>query len=481
MKHFSIIIAALLFSAGIVRAEVRLPHIFGSGMVLEQQSSIRLHGWSDRPGGRLRLTASWGEHRTARIADDGSWEIVIETPAASFEPQTLTLDDGSRLRLTDILIGTVWLCSGQSNMEMPVKGFWGCPVEGASDVVLAAPNTALRYFKVPRAAAEEPAGDTRGGAWQSASPRSVAEWSAVGYFFGATLQRTLGIPVGIVDSSWGGTCIESWIPLSRQQRFTDYDLRAEGTLDLPEGENYSRAASLYDGMIHPLQGFSFKGVAWYQGCSNTDRPTTYADKLATLIESWREMFGRKLPFFYVEIAPYDYGGGEAPDSYPGSGALLREQQQAVMSMVEGTGMVSTNDLVYDWERGQIHPRRKREVGERLALWALREYGYKTHALGLVFDRAEREGRAMRVYYKNADDRLSLEGQIRGFEVCGTDGRFYKAQARRDDFNSQTLTVWADEVEEPVAVRYCFRNFSPGNVRDNYGLPALPFRSDRPQR
>ncbi|MDE6140426.1 MAG: sialate O-acetylesterase [Alistipes sp.] len=477
MKRLPIIIAALLLSAVAVRAEVRLPHIIGSGMVLEQQSCVRLHGWSDRPGGRLRVTASWGERQSTRIAADGTWELTISTPAASFEPQTLSFDDGSQLTIDNILIGTVWLCSGQSNMEMPVKGFWGCPVEGAAEALLAAPNDALRYFKVPRAAATSPARDTRGGEWQSASTHTVAEWSAVGYFFGSTMQRTLGIPVGIVDSSWGGTCIESWIPIERQQCFSDYDLRKEGTMDLPEGENYSRAASLYDGMIHPLQGFAFKGIAWYQGCSNTDRPTTYADKLATLIESWREMAGSDLPFFYVEIAPYDYGGGESPDSYPGSGALLREQQQMVMSMVDGTGMVSTNDLVYDWERDQIHPRRKREVGERLALWALREYGYPTQPLGLVFDHAEREGNAMRVYYKNAHDRLSLEGDICGFEVCGEDGRFYTAKAKRDDFNSATLTVWAEEVTEPVAVRYGFRNFLPGNVRNNWGLPALPFRSD----
>lgn len=477
MKRFSIIIAALLCLSGIVSAEVRLPHIIGRGMVLEQNSRVRLQGRSDRPGRKLTVTTSWGERQSTRIGGDGRWELTIDTPPATFEPQRIAFDDGSRLLVDDILIGTVWLCSGQSNMEMPVKGFWGCPVEGSAEVLLAAPNPALRYFKVPRAAALSPADDTRGGEWQSASPKTVGEWSAVGYFFAAALQRTLGIPVGIVDSSWGGTCIESWIPIERQQRFTDYDLRPEGTLCLPEGENYSRAASLYDGMIHPLTDFTFKGAVWYQGCSNTDRPATYADKLATLIASWREAFRSELPFYYVEIAPYDYGGGEAPDGYPGSGALLREQQQRVMSMIGGTGMVSTNDLVYDWERGQIHPRRKREVGERLALWALHEYGYDTPALGLVFDRAEREGDAMRVYYKNAQDRLSIEGEIRGFEVCGSDGRFYEAHARRDDFNSATLTVWADEVSEPVAVRYCFRNFLPGNVRNNWGLPALPFRSD----
>lgn len=480
MKRLLLILAALICCSAIVRAEVRLPHIIGRGMVLEQQSSIKLWGESDRPGHKLTVTASWGERQTVRIEGNGRWEVTIETPAASFDRQRITFDDGSRLSIDDILIGTVWLCSGQSNMEMPVKGFWGCPVEGAAEVLLEAPNAALRYFKVPRAAALSPADDTRGGEWQSASAHTVGEWSAVGYFFAAALQRTLGIPVGIVDSSWGGTCIESWIPLDSQRRFTDYDLRPEGTLRLPEGENYSRASSLYDGMIHPLLGFTFKGAVWYQGCSNTDRPTTYADKLAAMIRSWREAFGSCLPFYYVEIAPYDYGGGEAPDSYPGSGALLREQQQRVMSMVEHTGMVSTNDLVYDWERGQIHPRRKREVGERLALWALHQYGYQTPALGLQFDRAEREDNAMRIYYKNAHDRLSLEGEIRGFEICGSDGRFHPAQARRDDFNSATIVVWADEVEEPVAVRYCFRNFLQGNVRSNWGLPALPFRSDAEQ-
>lgn len=478
MKRSAIIAAILLSGSLSAPAAITLPNILSRGMVVEQQSRIKLWGRSDRTGGRLTVTASWGERQTAEIAADGRWEVAVVTPAASFEPQVITFDDGrDKAVIDDILIGEVWLCSGQSNMEMPIRGFWGCPVEGATEAVLEAGNEHLRYFKVPRAAAVAPEEDTAGGRWQSASTQTVGEWSAVGYFFGQMLQRKLGVPVGIVDSSWGGTSIEAWIPLDEQRRFSDYDLRPEGTLDLPADENYSRAASLYDGMIYPLRNVVFKGIAWYQGCSNTDRPASYADKLATMIRSWRDMFGSRLPFFYVEIAPYDYGGGEAPDSYPGSGALLREQQQRVMSMCEHTGMVSTNDLVYDYERDQIHPRRKREVAERLLLWALGEYGMPMNALGPVFDRAEKEGDRMRVYYRNADDRLSIDGEIRGFEICGADRKFYPAKAAREDFNAATITVWADEVPEPVAVRYCFRNFLQGNVRNNWGLPALPFRSD----
>ncbi len=363
-------------------AAVRLPHILSDGAVLEQSSDVRLWGWSDRPGKRLTVAASWGERRSTVIADDGSWQVVIRTPEASFDRHSIVFDDGRRTELADILIGEVWLCSGQSNMEIPVRGFWGCPVEGAAEALLAPDNDALRYFKVPRAAAMSPADDTAGGEWQRAAGASVGGWSAVGYFFGEILQRKLGVPVGIVDSSWGGTPIESWIGLDRQRRFDDYDLADDGFSERPAEERWARAASLYDGMIYPLRNYAIRGVAWYQGCSNTGRPTTYADKLATMIGCWRDTFGREMPFYYVEIAPYDYGGGEAPGIYPGSGALLREQQQRVMSMAEHTGMVSTNDLVYDWERDQIHPRRKREVAERLALWALSDYGIEGLRWGL---------------------------------------------------------------------------------------------------
>ena len=478
MKRFLLAGVLWLLAMPFAAAAVRLPHILSDGAVLEQSSDVRLWGWSDRPGKRLTVAASWGERRSTVIADDGSWQVVIRTPEASFDRHSIVFDDGRRTELADILIGEVWLCSGQSNMEMPVGGFWGCPVEGAAEVLLAPDNDALRYIKVPRAAAMSPADDTAGGEWQRAAGASVGGWSAVGYFFGEILQRKLGVPVGIVDSSWGGTPIESWIGLDRQRRFDDYDLADDGFSERPAEERWARAASLYDGMIYPLRNYAIRGVAWYQGCSNTGRPTTYADKLATMIGCWRDTFGREMPFYYVEIAPYDYGGGEAPGSYPGSGALLREQQQRVMSMAEHTGMVSTNDLVYDWERDQIHPRRKREVAERLALWALSDYGIEgLPTLGPVFDRAEREGSRMRVYYKNADDRLSLDGAIRGFEICGADRVFHAAEAAREGFDSSTIVVWSDEVAEPVAVRYCFRNFLQGNVRSRYGLPALPFRSD----
>ena len=467
------IIALLAVLPALCQAKVRLPAVIGDNMVLQQQSEVKLWGWAS-PWATVRVKCSWGNTAVAKADAGGCWLVKIKTPGASFDRRNITISDGQTLVLENILIGEVWLCSGQSNMEMMVQGGRDCPIENSQRIIVeSAQYPEIRLFSVKIDGSLHPKDDVTG-TWEQAAPETVKRFSAVGYLFGRNLHKALNVPIGIINASCGGTWIEAWFPAELQKEFEDYDPE---TVPVREGQSGMNTMEiLYNGMIYPLRNYAIKGFCWYQGCTNEGRSTCYARKQAALIRHWREIWGgESKPFYYVEIAPHENGEEHV------YGALVREQQAMVMDLVENTGMVCTNDLVYDYERWNVHPSRKEPVAERLSWWALsRDYGYgdAVKVIGPRFKSMELlDGGVLKVSFTGSEYGFIVDGPIEGFEVAGADGVFKKAHAERRRPDPTVLYVSAYDVGKPLYLRYNFKNCSPGHLWDAFGQPVVPFRTD----
>ena len=423
----------------------------------------------------VEVSPSWSESVKVNADKAGNWTAVVQTPVASFQKQTVTISDGEPITVKNILIGEVWLCSGQSNMQIEVQGGRDCPIEHSQEIIVeSAQHPDIRLFTVKLSGKLETQDDL-GGSWEIASPLSVKKFSAIGYQFAYNLQKNLNVPVGIINSSCGGTWIETWFPADLQKGFSDFDPTSIGRKGM---SGFDTSEILYNGMIYPLHNYTIKGFIWYQGESNVGKGNSsynYADKMVAMINNWREIWGgEKKPFYYVEIAPYQYGENNL------DGALLREQQAKVMSMVENTGMVCTNDLIYDYEKGQIHPSQKAPIAKRLAYWALsRNYGFgdAIKTIGPTFKAMEVSNGIAKISFNYGDYGFIFKGEIPGFELAGADKVFHPAKAVRLRPDATVLYVSSYDVEKPVAVRYNFKNCSPGQLWDAFGQPMIPFRSD----
>jgi sialate O-acetylesterase len=472
--------ATLFLLAGTLSAEVKLPALVSDNMVLQQNTNVKVWGWA-KPGAKVVVTPSWGEKSTTVADKNGDWQVTISTPPASFDRQEITISDGEPVTIKDVLIGEVWLCSGQSNMEMNFLGTGPSGVLGANQTIAESglyPD--LRLFHVAHKSATSPEKDCQG-KWVRSSPENIRTFSAIGYLFGLQLHKILNVPVGIINTSWGGTIIEAWMDSDSQQSFTDVDLSLVNDEKVPV---FAKPISLYNGMIAPLINYSLRGFLWYQGESNVPRHTTYADKMVAMIKLWRRLWGNdSMPFFYAEIAPYNYAANRMDMSEAQiDAALLREQQARVMDMIDNVGMVCTNDLVFPYEKNEIHPSDKPEVARRFSYWALSmTYGF-ADALSVTGPRYKsmkiENGKAVLSFtVSDQGGFFGSKGDITGFEIAGSDRVFYPAKAVKVFPFSRELTVSSDSVPEPVAVRYCFRNWLPGNVCNVYGLPLIPFRTD----
>lgn len=472
MKRF-VILLFLTLCAAKAAAALRLPHLVGDGMVLQRNAEASLWGWCS-PHSEVTVRTSWSDSAvTARADAEGFWQLFVSTPDGSFEPRSVAVAaDGECVELNDILIGEVWVCSGQSNMEMPVRGFWSCPVEGAAEVLFtAAEYPWLRCATLPRVESDLPQEDTET-CWRRSTPENAGWFSAVGTFFARRLGRGLGVPVGIIVCAWGGSTVEGWLPKEVVSGFPDCAAREKAEY------SFARPWLMYNGMFSPARRFTVRGFLWYQGCSNVGDHATYADRLCLMAELWRERWagnpgrGGELPFYIVEIAPCTYEWEQE-----GKAAYLREAQLAASRRIPNSGYVSTADLALPHESRQIHPSRKREVGERLAAMALN----KTYGMSWlpcespVFRSFERCGRGcIRLDLDNARDGLNRIRDVEGFEVAGRDRVFRPAHLRH---NWDKLEIFCDEVDEIVAVRYCFRDWYESRLTDVWGLPLVPFRSD----
>lgn len=455
------------WSAG---ARVTMPSFFSDGMVLQQECMVKIWGYSDNSE-KLTVTTSW-DARTYKCkpAANGSFAIEVHTPQAG-GPYNITINDGDELVLSDILIGEVWICVGQSNMEMPVKGFSCQPTENVLDHLLDCRNDRLRCFMVTRAAADKECNNLVG-EWKSSTINTVPDFSATAYFFAKRLQAVLDVPVGVIVCPWGGTSILGWIPLACVER-TISASEIQSIIDLADKKkNYPGV--LYNGMVAPVVGYAAKGFIWYQGCANVDHPQLYAKLMKAMIDEYRSRWGkrgRNMSFYAVELAPYRYGknneqGYERP--------LWVECVSKMMKGVPATALIPTSDAGH---QTNIHPAKKDIVGDRLAATALKnDYGFTSlepepPAIASVDYRG---GMAYITTTSALGPQLAV---LSGFELAGKDGIYYQAKAYVNHRTSQ-IEVKAAQVPEPVAVRYNFHNYVNGATWRNWmGIPALPCRTD----
>lgn len=349
-------------------AKVELPEIIGSDMVLQQNAQCRLWGWAD-PRATVRIETSWGAECTVRSDADGRWSARVNTPAGSYEPQQVTIVSGERVVLDNVLIGEVWFAGGQSNMEMPLRGFNNCPIAGANEIIARAGSMRdrLRYVKIPLTAAYTPQ-DRVPGKWRPCTVETAPDFTATGYFFAELLADVLHVPVGIVDCTWGGTRVEGWTNREILETYPDIDLTEKG---IEATTDWLRPMVMYNAMLHPVAGYTVRGFLWYQGESNVNQYKDYAVRLSNMVGLWRSLWKQgDIPFYYVEVAPFAYGSGNGP--------YLREAQWEARELIPNSGLICTNDLVEPYEATNIHPKNKREVGHRLAYMALNKtYGFQT--------------------------------------------------------------------------------------------------------
>ena len=500
---------------GTSRGEIRMPSVFGFHMVLQQDQPILLWGWSE-PGESVTVKFH-GQEVTARADDTGQWRITLEPERADATPASMTIS-GSRspaIRLEDVLVGEVWLASGQSNMEWTLSR-----THTPMPEIQRAHYPRIRLFQVPRRASAEPESDVDAG-WAACSPDTVREFSAVAYYFGLELHQKLEVPVGLIQSAWGGTRIEPWTPVAGFRTEEEMasileDIKAAHQEykhivqeALPQWENWIKAAqesldrsgqppasvpepprhplahpqqptALYNGMIHPLVPYAIRGDIWYQGEANRNDGLAYRPKMEALIRGWREVWGKEdLAFYYVQLAPFNYayspeeGGSEVLDfqRLP----LIWEAQAEVLTLPH-TGMAVVTDIT---NLSDIHPRNKKEVGRRLSLWALaRTYG-RTDVVysGPLYKSMVKSADRIRIFFDHACGGLiSLDGRpLSWFEIAGPDHIFYKAEAR---IEGDTVVVWSPRVLEPEAVRMGWHQLAVPNLGNREGLPASPFRTDR---
>lgn len=462
MKQFTVAASTLFIGAfltSLTFAEIRLPAILGNHMVLQENTLVSLWGWSE-PGEKIDITVSWDTTiYQAKGSSGAKWSVKVQTPAAG-GPYSITMKGRNTITISDVLIGEVWDCSGQSNMEMSFS--WG--IKQYTEDVDNSANQAIRLFHVPRLTADYPQDDLKG-EWVVCSPEAVKTFSLAGYFFGSKLHQALSVPVGLIEANWGGTPAEVWTPKDLIEKNPVLQSAAD-SLKKSEGWPIEPAVA-FNAMIYPLVNFTIAGVIWYQGESNVGTASTYHELFTTMIQSWRAAWKSDFPFYYVQIAPFSgYGGSR--------GAFLQEAQTKTLD-VPKTGMVVVGDLVADLKN--IHPTDKKDVGYRLADMALsKTYGQKDLPVDYPLFKSMNisKGKAV-IIFQNVAKGLVVKGNaLDGFYIAGADKVFKPAMAK---IEGKTVVVWNKDVPNPVAVRFDFTNASIPDLFNKEGLPVNLFRTD----
>lgn len=478
----AVTLLALNFSA---RAELKLPAIFGDNMVLQQQQAVPIWGWA-APGETVTVKFA-GQAKSTHADADGRWLVKLGKMKASSSPRDLTVVEMVAPKMenfktfTNILVGEVWLASGQSNMEKPVGKQPGQkPTFNAEQELAGADYPNIRIFLVQKTLAAAPQADlTKFIGWQECNSNSLdsSHFSAAAYFFGREIHTNLNVPVGIIESSWGGTRIEPWTPPAGFESVPS--LAKLATPVIPEKIPNTTPTVLYNAMIAPIAGYGLRGALWYQGESNRS-DTNYDAKMSALVNGWRQLWHEgDLPFYFVQIAPYSYiknTNSYVADTDPLPWFWLSQSRAA--RHLKHAGMVVTTDLVDDLN--DIHPRNKKEVGHRLALLALdKTYDQEVTCAGPAFEKAKFAGGKAVLEFEHTNGGLqSRDGQPpTWFEIAGADGKFVPAGAKIT--GKETLEVSSAEVTKPVAVRFAWHQLAQPNLVNGAGLPAEPFRTDAP--
>lgn len=461
IKKLPFVLSLLLcLASNDVQAKLKMPALFTDGMVLQQQSDVNIWGASDKTDRTVTVKTSWnGKEYTVKTDKDGKWKTSISTPAYG-GPYSITLSDGDALTINDVMIGEVWLCSGQSNMAMFVGGRYGEGIYGNLDAIVTAGNTGIRMFNERVQQTDKELDDCKG-RWLSASSETVPEFSATAYFFARKLNQVLNVPVGIINASCGSSRVESWM--------------SGESLETYKGvEDIVKPSVLYNGMLNALVGYGIRGCLWYQGEANVGNPELYARLLPDMVKDWRKRWNRgDFPFLYAQIAPFNY---KPKDGKEINSAYLREAQVKCLDMIPNSGMIILSDIGY---AKTIHPMNKQEVGQRFAYLSLgKVYGMKGFAVtGPIYKSMKVEGNRAEITFDNTDRGLTTYHKpFSGFEVAGEDKVFRPASAKFGK-GSRTVIVWSKDVPRPVAVRYGFRNYFDGCLFNSVGLPASSFRTD----
>jgi sialate O-acetylesterase len=457
-----LLLAGLVVCGSTGIAQIRLPSIIGSHMVLEQQAEVNLWGWCN-PGENITINPEWDTITYQVTGSSGaSWKIKIKTPAAG-GPYRIRISGYNQIILEDVMIGEVWLCGGQSNMQ--ANGMPGVlQIKQSVEAAPLATNTRIRFFYVPLSTSTNPQDDIAA-KWVVCSPGEMLHFSSVGYFFGKQIDSVLQLPIGLINTNWGGTPAESWTPADLVEKDS---LLESAAGQLKPAEKWPvKAGVAYNAMIYPLIQFSITGAIWYQGESNALTYSSYSYLFNTMIGAWRKAWEKDFPFYYVQIAPYAYGNKNIR-------SLLCEQQTKSLSY-PGTGMVIISDLVDDVNN--IHPQNKKEVGTRLANVALAEtYGKKDlpHIFPQYQDFSVEKDRIIINIYNPGSSLISKNGEPAEFYIAAEDKKFVPASVR---IKGNQITVWSKEIKNPVAVRFGFGNTAMPNIFNREGLPLNLFRTD----
>ncbi|WP_368411299.1 sialate O-acetylesterase [Paludisphaera mucosa] len=483
--------------AGPARADVKLPAIFGDHMVLQRSLPLNVWGWAE-PGEDVTVKFH-GQTRTTKGGGDGKWSVVLE-PVAAGGPFEMVVSGKNTVTFNDVLVGEVWVCSGQSNMQWSVAGSTDADLE-----IAAAKFPNIRLISVPQVGTQEPQKDFKG-QWKVCSPETVGPFSAVGYFFGRQLYETLGVPVGLINDAWGGSACEAWVPREKlaadpkykdllaswEEREKGYEAakkayedakaqaKAEGKpgpkpQDDPDGlmKGNHRPGNIFNGVLLPTIGYGIKGAIWYQGESNAGRAYQYRDLFPLMIQAWRELWGQgNFPFYWVQLADFL---PEKPEPGDSSWAELREAQTMTIRRLPNTGEAVIIDL---GEAKDIHPKNKLDVAQRLARWALaRDYGVNIPYQSPTYKAMEKhDGKVVLTFDHVAGGFAPFDvAEPRGFAIAGADKKFVWAQAKI--VGPDKIEVWSDKVSQPESVRYAWADNPVCNLYSGVGLPLTPFRTD----
>ena len=462
---------ALVFLASSAYAEVKLPPIFGDHMVLQQKSDAAIWGYA-APGATVTITPSWSASEVTIKADaDGKWFARLSTPGAG-GPYEISFDDGSKTVLTNVMIGEVWICSGQSNMEMPMRGFVNQPVKGAAEyIATAVPSVPIRYCKLKKVSSLEPQPECEA-KWCEHTSESLPELSAVAYFFAQMINRSQGVPVGLIVAAWGGSTIEAWMEKSiiEKEFAGELDMSAYKAGVLPEKYSYRLPGTLYNGMLNSIIPYTAKGFLWYHGEQNKERDEQYTRLQPAFVKMLRQKWGNdKMPFYFTQIAPYGYRD-------PLVGGRFMYAQSKTLKTIPYSGMATVCDL---GDQYCIHPADKKEVGYRLAYFALtNDYGVKgLEPQGPLYKNVIfSDGKAVVEFEVGRLGLSPINRDLDGFEIAGRDKVFHPAKARIGK-DGRTVVVESPEVSKPFAVRYGIGPYFSASLFNNSGIPASPFTTE----
>lgn len=466
--QYAVFIYLLHFCLSVNLNAQKLPAIFTDGMVLQQNTDVAFWGTTGA-NTEVKIKTGWNQKMYEVTSNSsGHWQVEISTPEGGFNEYDITITGDKTIKIERVLIGEVWLSSGQSNMQMPVKGYFNQPIKDSMEILMEAENPYIRLFEIERNSVLEPAQDVQG-LWEESTVSTVREFSAIASVFGKMLFNKLEVPIGLIGSYWGGSSVDAWMSENALENYPSL------SPSLPENQEKSAnhtPTALYNGMIEPIQPYEIKGVIWYQGESDRNRHKLYANLFSDMIQSWRNEWGNEdLSFYYAQIAPYAYDSSNRS-------AFLREVQLQTVDRLPYVGMAVTMDV---GEEFNIHPADKITVAERLSYLALaKTYGLEgLPYAGPVYHSKNIQESKIIVAFDYAPNGLTTFGKpLTGFKIAGADKIFYEADAKIINSNGNAgIEVWNDSVSNPKEVRYCFEDWCVGSLYNTEGLPASSFRTD----